>query len=350
MDLSVIASFLREERIPEKGMVYQQYINDSYKKYFFVDPSKELEKYFDNPTLFLEEADKLAEKFDLQNLGRTNQNKIFRNELAKLKNNLLEFILKKEKNKEKTNSEKIEKILKNLKEGPQQVITNKNPIPCERLRIVNFPIINFTGQTDKGQVVVLDVLAKHTQIIFDTLYHRKFPINKALLMEKYNGNDNASMNDNNTSAFNGRPITGSSDWSLHAYGVAIDINPLQNPYVAFDDQGRATILPALSAKQTINRLNYRPKKQFRSGMAEDAIEILAENGFIGWGGYWDYPIDYQHFEIGSRKFVQQLVSLCPCKAQKVFDHYAKSYVNCMAKSSIHPHAAARAACVAKIIQ
>ncbi len=72
----------------------------------------------------------------------------------------------------------------------QQVITNKNPIPCERLRIVNFPIINFTGQTDKGQVVVLDVLAKHTQIIFDTLYHRIFPINKALLMEKYNGNDN----------------------------------------------------------------------------------------------------------------------------------------------------------------
>ena len=127
MDLSVIASFLREERIPEKGMVYQQYINASYKKYFFVDPSKELEKYFDNPTLFLEEADKLAEKFDLQNLGRTNQNKIFRNELAKLKNNLLEFILKKEKNKEKTNSEKIEKILKNLKEGKDSdAINNLN--------------------------------------------------------------------------------------------------------------------------------------------------------------------------------------------------------------------------------
>jgi hypothetical protein len=82
-------------------------------------------------------------------------------------------------------------------------------------------------------------------------------------------------------------------------------------------------------------------------MAEDAIDIFAENGFIGWGGYWDYPIDYQHFEIGSRKFVQHLVSLCPCKAQEVFDQYAKSYVNCIAKSSIHPHAAARAACVAK---
>ena len=52
MDLSVIASFLREERIPEKGMVYQQYINDSYKKYFFVDPSKELEKYFPKQYIF----------------------------------------------------------------------------------------------------------------------------------------------------------------------------------------------------------------------------------------------------------------------------------------------------------
>ena len=232
----------------------------------------------------------------------------------------------------------------------QRVITDKNPVSCERLRTVSFPIINFSGLISKGQVVVLDAVAEHTQAIFDTLFKQKFPINKALLMEEYNGDDNASMKDNNTSAFNGRTITGGSDWSLHAYGVAIDINPLQNPYISFNDQGHATISPPLAAKQAINRLNYRPKKEFRPGMAEDVIDIFAENGFIGWGGYWNYPIDYQHFEIGSQKFVQQLINLSPCKAQQIFDRYAKSYADCMAKSSVCPHAAARAACIAQIIQ
>ncbi len=230
------------------------------------------------------------------------------------------------------------------------VITDKNPVPCARLRTVTFPIINFSGQEDKGQVVVLDALAQRTQSIFDTLFKRKFPINKAVLMEAYSGDDQASMNDNNTSAFNGRPITGGSNWSLHAYGVAIDVNPLQNPYISFDELGHATILPALAAKQSINRLNYRPKKDFRAGMAEDAIDIFAENGFIGWGGYWNYPIDYQHFEIGSRKFVEQLINLSPCQSRRAFEQYAKSYADCMTKTSICPHAAARAACVAKIIQ
>lgn len=230
------------------------------------------------------------------------------------------------------------------------VITDKNPVTCQRLRKVSFPILNFSGQEDKGQVVVLDVVAEATQNIFNALFKKKFSINKAQLMEEYNGDDKTSMNDNNTSAFNGRPITGGSDWSLHAYGVAIDINPLQNPYISFDEQGHASILPPLSAKQALNRLNYRPKKEFRNGMAEDVIDIFAENGFIGWGGYWNYPIDFQHFEIGSKKFVQQLVNLCPCKAQQIFDQYTQSYKNCMAKTSTQPHAAARAACIAQIIE
>lgn len=230
------------------------------------------------------------------------------------------------------------------------VITDKNPVPCKRLRTVSFPIINFSGQEDKGQVVALDAVAERAQIIFDTLFKRKFPINKALLMEAYEGDDNASMNDNNTSAFNGRAITAGSDWSLHAYGVAIDVNPLQNPYISFDELGHATILPPLAAKQAINRLNYRPKKDFRRGKSEDVIDIFAENGFMSWGGYWNYPIDYQHFEIGSRQFAKNLLALSPSKAQQVFDRYAKSYSECISRISICPHAAARAACVAKIMQ
>ncbi|MFZ0219948.1 MAG: M15 family metallopeptidase [Candidatus Aquirickettsiella sp.] len=231
-----------------------------------------------------------------------------------------------------------------------KVITTKNPVPCRRLRTVTFPLINFRGQVDKGQVVVLDAVAERTQIIFDTLFQKKFSINKALLMETYKGDDNASMNDNNTSAFNGRPRTGGSDWSLHAYGVAIDVNPLQNPYVSFDNLGHVSILPALAAKQSINRLNYRPTKDFRVGMAETIIDIFAENGFINWGGYWNYPIDYQHFEIGSRQFVKKLLSLTRSQAQQVFDEYAEAYSDCITKTSLCPHAAARAACVAKIMQ
>ncbi|WP_157381762.1 M15 family metallopeptidase [Burkholderia ubonensis] len=228
------------------------------------------------------------------------------------------------------------------------VISNNAPVKCDRLRSVVFRYVDFQGQPNTGEIIVLDAVAQRTKIIFDMLYERKFPLNKAVPMEHYRGNDNASMNDNNTSAFNARPITGGSEWSMHAYGVAIDINPRQNPYISFGEGGVATVLPAPAAKEAMNRLNYRPGKNFRPGQAEDVVDIFANNGFFQWGGYWDYPIDYQHFEVASRTFASRLASVSPVDAQRIFERGINAYVACIAEPTAGPHSAARAACVEKI--
>ncbi|WP_153100302.1 M15 family metallopeptidase [Paraburkholderia hayleyella] len=234
------------------------------------------------------------------------------------------------------------------------MMSDDAPVKCERLRRVTFPFVDFAGQREAGEVVVLDALAPRVQMIFTTLYERKFPLNKAWPLQRYQGDDDASMADNNTSAFNGRPITGGSAWSMHAYGAAIDINPRQNPYISFAAQGAATVLPASAAMEAVNRLNDRPGKSIRRGMAEEVIDIFANNGFLQWGGYWNFPIDYQHFEIGSRAFTEELARSSPEDAQRLFEQSVSAYVDCMAESaqasSSKTHEAVRAACVAWVMR
>ncbi|AOI42759.1 M15 family metallopeptidase [Burkholderia oklahomensis] len=225
------------------------------------------------------------------------------------------------------------------------VINENSPVQCDRLRNVSFDYVNFDGWAQKGEVVVLDAVADRVQTIFDTLYRMRFPLNKAVPVERYRGDDDASMNDNNTSAFNSRRKTGRDEWSMHAYGVAIDVNPHQNPYVSFGDDGLARVLPASAAKTSMNRLDKRPNKPARPGMAERVVDVFASNGFLRWGGYWDDPIDYQHFEAGSRALVARMVDASPDDARRMFERYVASYANCLAHTALASHAAARAACI-----
>lgn len=146
-------------------------------------------------------------------------------------------------------------------------------------------------------------------------------------MEVFGGDDIASMTANNTSAFNGRPITGGSSWSRHAYGVAIDINPLQNPYIS-SKHGKQEILPAASTAS--RRAPQRP------GMAEAVRHIFFRHGFLIWGGDWKQPIDYQHFEIGSSKFIARLLSMTPAAAKAAFAGYANHYRTCMLLNNDEP--------------
>jgi hypothetical protein len=139
------------------------------------------------------------------------------------------------------------------------------------------------------------------------------------------------MNDNNTSAFNDRPITGGGTPSLHAYGLAIDVNPIQNPYVTRSGV-TLTFEPAAGADYA-NRLENRPWKRPRQGMAETVIEAFAENGFLIWGGYWDSPIDYQHFQVG-RPFAERLAQLNAPEAEKLFDDLVRRYRRCRHSSRL----------------
>jgi hypothetical protein len=209
------------------------------------------------------------------------------------------------------------------------------PVGCDRLAVVRFPYVDFNGvQHDDGELMVLAAVAPEVGQLFRRLHRRGFPLAQARLIEHYQGNDNASMQENNTSAFNNRQITGGGPPSLHAYGLAIDINPLQNPYVQPDERGLVRVSPP-AATTYLNRLAARPGKPPRPGMAESVTSLFAELGFTVWGGYWDTPIDYQHFQF-SRSFAEKLAALPEAPARKLYLQHLEKLGSCLyAQSKNH---------------
>ena len=94
----------------------------------------------------------------------------------------------------------------------------------------------------------------------------------------------------------------------------------------FEDVGKASYSPAAGSAYA-NRLAVRPGKSARKGMAEEVVDVFAEHGFLIWGGDWDAPIDYQHFQI-SRSLAKKLADLPVAQAQVVFNDYVKNYRRC----------------------
>ena len=133
--------------------------------------------------------------------------------------------------------------------------------------------------------------ALNSSTVFEELLKIKFPIKKISLIDNYNGDDQLSMSDNNSSCFNYRKITNSKIISMHSYGLAIDINPVQNPYI-FDSkvENMLEIWPD-EGKLYLNRTNRR------AGMVEPIVTLFAYYGFTVWGGSWNEPLDYHHFQI-----------------------------------------------------
>jgi hypothetical protein len=206
------------------------------------------------------------------------------------------------------------------------VLGSAPKVGCERLRLVKFGYFGFDDKThDDGEMVVMDAAATHVLHIFQRLREMRFPISKARPMNDYGGDDDASTRDNNSSAFNDRNVAGGGSISLHAYGLAIDLNPVQNPYLTRSG-GKLRIDPAAGADFT-NRMNDRPSQRLRSGMAEAVIRVFADDGFLIWGGYWHEPIDYQHFQTG-RKLAERLAGLSPSEATKSFDGVVDRFRAC----------------------
>ncbi len=204
---------------------------------------------------------------------------------------------------------------------------SSSPIPFTRLKVVTFSYIDFEGhKRDDGEIVVMDAVAPRIQKIFEALLSRKFPIAKARRMEFYQGADEASMNDNNTSGYNSRSIIGeSSDFSLHAYGLAVDINPIQNPFHFFKTEedrakGLRSTSPTSSALLYINR--SRAQADHRPGLAEEILDLFKSNGFTIWGGDWNDPIDWQHFQT-SRGFSRLLTEMRARDAEEFFEKHAE---------------------------
>lgn len=161
------------------------------------------------------------------------------------------------------------------------------PTPLKDLRYLQMSYWGFDNQTHQGAMIVNKMLAKEVTEIFQSLYEHHFPIQQMELMDKFKGNDAASMFANNTSAFNCRAVTGQPGlFSQHSYGRAIDINPKMNPYV----NGKE-VSPANGATYQ-DRLKAFPGKITKTSL----IYLLFMQKGWDWGGNWYDVQDYQHFE------------------------------------------------------
>ena len=148
--------------------------------------------------------------------------------------------------------------------------------------------IGFDGQTHRGELIVNEDLVPQVITIFDQLYQLGFPIEKIRTVDEYpDAADELSMEDNNTSAFNCRGIPGSKHWSQHAYGRAIDLNPLLNPSI-----DRPGVIEPKNAGAYLDRGRTDPGL-LHAG--DPAVHVFTDRGWR-WGGYWKSPTDYQHFE------------------------------------------------------
>lgn len=164
------------------------------------------------------------------------------------------------------------------------------PVAPDGLRRVELDYVGFDGAVHRGALVVNQDVVEDVIAIFADLLHQRYPIEKMQTVEHYRGaDDELSMQDNNTSAFNCRPLPGNTGWSFHAYGRAIDVNPLINPYR--DDSGD---LQPKTAGRYLDRDQQAPGL-LRAG--DPAVRTFTDRGWR-WGGAWRNPVDYQHFEIG----------------------------------------------------
>ena len=162
------------------------------------------------------------------------------------------------------------------------------PIGPEQLRLVEVEYYGFDAARHRGELVVHKDLVDEVRAIFARLLSIGYPIEKVRTPEHYPGaEDELSMEDNNTSAFNCRGIPGSANWSQHAYGRAIDINPLINPSIS----GSGVLEPKTAGK-------YLDRARTDQGLLHDGdpvVQLFAEHDWA-WGGRWRDPKDYQHFE------------------------------------------------------
>ncbi|WP_421734909.1 M15 family metallopeptidase [Cellulomonas sp.] len=163
------------------------------------------------------------------------------------------------------------------------------PVPLEDLRYVTVTHRGFDGVDRQGELVVHADAADAMVAVFHALFDAGYPVRSMRLVDDFGASDDDSMAADNTSAFNCRAITGGSEWSEHAYGRAIDLNPVENPYVrgssVAPDEGRAYA--------------DRPDSPGVIHAGDEVVRAFASVGWL-WGGDWDSPIDYQHFSSSGR--------------------------------------------------
>lgn len=164
-------------------------------------------------------------------------------------------------------------------------------ITLDELSYVHILHYDFDGNPAEGELICNSLIAQDLVEIFYELYRNEYRLERVRLIDGYDGDDTASMEDNNTSCFNYRTVEGSSSLSRHALGLAVDINPLYNPYITYNSDGSETVSPA-SGVSYADRSRSFPYK-----IDEDDLcyKLFTAHGFT-WGGNWNSCKDYQHFQ------------------------------------------------------
>jgi D-alanyl-D-alanine carboxypeptidase-like protein len=165
------------------------------------------------------------------------------------------------------------------------------PVGLDDLRDLRVAHWDFRGRRRVGELVVNRDAVAAMRTAFAALYAGRFPIRRMRPVDAYRGDDYASIEADNTSAFNCRAATGSTHWSQHAYGRAIDVNPIENPYV----YANGTTTHAAS-RPYLDRSRVRPGMAVAGG---PLVRAFAGVGW-GWGGSWSPPRDLQHFSATGR--------------------------------------------------
>lgn len=155
----------------------------------------------------------------------------------------------------------------------------------ERLRLLRIPYIGFDELPHEGELVVAAEVADEVMRAFELILAARFPLGRMCRIDAYNGDDHESMAANNCSAFNFREISARPELSQHAFGLAIDINPVQNPFV------RPTGFVPPNGCDYLDRTDLRPGMIARPGPVTDAFDSIGWS----WGGDWVTVKDYHHF-------------------------------------------------------
>jgi poly-gamma-glutamate synthesis protein (capsule biosynthesis protein) len=164
------------------------------------------------------------------------------------------------------------------------------PIALSELSNVVVPYVDPSGTPKVGRIIVATQYAHGIEHVFRELFQRAFPIARMDPVDAFDGDDGRSMEGNNTSGFNCRPGPHAGEWSRHAWGDAIDLNPLWNPQVI------GSVVSPAGGNAWLDRKNLRPGMVVRDG----AVVALFRAQKWHWGGRWPKTKDYQHFSATGR--------------------------------------------------
>jgi hypothetical protein len=159
------------------------------------------------------------------------------------------------------------------------------PVALRDLRRLTLDFWGFGGGLRTGRLIVHETQAWRIKRVFRRLFYAGFRIRRMVPIDAYDGNDRRSMEANNTSGFNCRFVSGTTRWSQHAYGKAIDINPIQNPYVS-----GSFVSPTAGAP-------FADRTKHARGMihgGDEVVRVFMDANWR-WGGYWSSHKDYMHF-------------------------------------------------------